>query len=144
MELCTCTCTGATYCGCAATNSWPAFSRRTGLSTPSSSPSSSLPSPFRLVPACSRYITSPCSQSPNNRHLLHCKKGSRFSRPQPGHQTLPGRELLNYSRPGRVWQVIFPLGTGKSLTFFYIVTLLCSLSLCSKKNVLLCTEEKRL
>ncbi len=37
-------------------------------------------------------------------------------------QTLPGREWLNYSRPGRVCLVTFRLGTGKSLTFFYIVT----------------------
>ncbi len=32
-------------------------------------------------------------------------------------QTLPGRERMNYSRPGRVWLV---LGTGKSLTFFTV------------------------
>ncbi len=36
---------------------------------------------------------------------IHCKKGYRFSRPQPGcHlQSLPGREELNYSQLGRVW-----------------------------------------
>jgi hypothetical protein len=28
-------------------------------------------------------------------------------------QTLPGREKINYSRPGRVWSVIAYLGTGK-------------------------------
>jgi hypothetical protein len=36
-------------------------------------------------------------------------------------QTLPGRELLNYSRPGRVWLVTSRLGTGKTITFFYSV-----------------------
>jgi hypothetical protein len=36
-------------------------------------------------------------------------------------QTLPGQELLNYSRPGRVWYVTSQLGTGKPLTFFYSV-----------------------
>jgi hypothetical protein len=38
-------------------------------------------------------------------------------------QTLSGRELLNYSRPGRVLLVISRLGTEKSLTFFYSVHL---------------------
>ncbi len=32
-------------------------------------------------------------------------------------QTLPGWELLNYSRPGRVWSVTSRLETGKPLTF---------------------------
>jgi hypothetical protein len=32
-------------------------------------------------------------------------------------QTLPGREQLNYTPPGRVWLVTSQLGTGKSLTF---------------------------
>ncbi len=36
-------------------------------------------------------------------------------------QTLPGRELINDSRPGRVWSVTSRLGTGKSATFFYSV-----------------------
>ncbi len=35
-------------------------------------------------------------------------------------QTLPGRERLNYSRPGRVWSVTPRLGTGKSITFFTV------------------------
>jgi hypothetical protein len=41
-----------------------------------------------------------------HRHIyLHCKKGFRFSLPNRDvtYQTLPGREKLNYSRPGRVW-----------------------------------------
>ncbi len=38
-------------------------------------------------------------------------------------QSLPGRELLNYSRPGRVWLVTSPLGTGKTITFFTVYTL---------------------
>jgi hypothetical protein len=39
-------------------------------------------------------------------------------------QTLPGRELLNYYWPGRVWLVTSRLGTGKTMTFFsvYVVT----------------------
>ncbi len=37
------------------------------------------------------------------------------------HQTLPGRELLNYSRPGRDWLVTSRLGTGKTINFFYSV-----------------------
>ncbi len=35
--------------------------------------------------------------------------------------TLPGRELLKYFWPGRVWLVISRLGTGKTITFFYSV-----------------------
>ncbi len=38
------------------------------------------------------------------------------------YQTLPGQELLNYSRPGRVGSVTSRLGTGKPLTLFYSVT----------------------
>jgi hypothetical protein len=34
-------------------------------------------------------------------------------------QTVPDRELLKFSRPGRVWLVTSRLGTGKTLTFFY-------------------------
>ncbi len=34
-------------------------------------------------------------------------------------QTLPGRELLNYSRPYWVWLVRSRLGTGKTITFLY-------------------------
>jgi hypothetical protein len=37
------------------------------------------------------------------------------------YQTLPGRELFNYSRTGSVWYVTSQLGTGKLLTFFYSV-----------------------
>ncbi len=33
-------------------------------------------------------------------------------------QTLPVREDFHYSQPGRVWQVTFRLGTGKSINFF--------------------------
>jgi hypothetical protein len=36
-------------------------------------------------------------------------------------QTLSGRELLNYSRLGRVWLVTSRLGSGKTITFFYSV-----------------------
>ncbi len=36
-------------------------------------------------------------------------------------QTLPGRELLNYSLLRRVWLVKSRLGTEKSLIFFYSV-----------------------
>jgi hypothetical protein len=36
-------------------------------------------------------------------------------------QTLSGRELLNYSRPGRIWYVTSWLGSGKSGTFFHSV-----------------------
>ncbi len=32
-------------------------------------------------------------------------------------QTLPGRELLNYSRPGRVWLATSRLRTGKTITY---------------------------
>ncbi len=42
------------------------------------------------------------------------KKVNCLSRPL----TLPGRELLNYSRPGRFWLVTSRLGTGKTITFF--------------------------
>jgi hypothetical protein len=36
-------------------------------------------------------------------------------------QTLAGRELLNYSRPGRVWLVTSRLGTGKTITFLQCI-----------------------
>jgi hypothetical protein len=36
-------------------------------------------------------------------------------------QTHPGREILDYSRPGRVWSVTSHLGAGKTITFFYSV-----------------------
>jgi len=36
------------------------------------------------------------------------------------YQTLPGREYLNSSPPGRVWYVTSRLVTGKSLTFFTV------------------------
>ncbi len=53
---------------------------------------------------------------------LHCKKGYKYSHSQPGClQTIPDREQLNYSSPGRVWLVTSRLRTGKSLTFFYSV-----------------------
>jgi hypothetical protein len=54
---------------------------------------------------------------------LHCKKGYKFSHSQPGClQTIPDREKLNYSLPGRVQLVTSRLGTGKSLTFFTVYT----------------------
>jgi hypothetical protein len=43
-----------------------------------------------------------------------------FPRRDVTNQTLPGRELLNYSRPGRVWLVTPWLGTGKTITFFTV------------------------
>ncbi len=36
-------------------------------------------------------------------------------------QTFPGRELSNYSRPGRVWLVTSRLGTVKTIIVFYSV-----------------------
>ncbi len=54
---------------------------------------------------------------------LNVVKRYRFSRPQPGchyNQTLPGRESLNYSRPGRTWLVTSRLKTGKTITFNYV------------------------
>jgi hypothetical protein len=46
----------------------------------------------------------------------HCtvKKRLPFSRPQPGGHN---PTLLNYSRPGKDWQVTSRLGTGKWLAF---------------------------
>ncbi len=38
-------------------------------------------------------------------------------------QTLPGRELLIYSS-GRVWLVTSRLGTGKTITFYFIIILI--------------------
>jgi hypothetical protein len=66
-----------------------------------------------------RYLCLPTS----NPILYRIKKGHRFSRPQPGcHEpTIHGRELLNYSLPGRVWLVASRLGTGKTITFFHNV-----------------------
>ncbi len=55
--------------------------------------------------------------------LYTVKKVSHFPVPSRDvtDQTLPGREKLNYSRPGRVWSVTSRLGTGKRLTLFYSV-----------------------
>jgi hypothetical protein len=55
-----------------------------------------------------------------NSRSLHCKKGSRISRPKPGcryNQTLPGREYLNYY----FWLLTSRLRTRKLQTFFYSV-----------------------
>jgi hypothetical protein len=41
--------------------------------------------------------------------------------PSPAGMSVPGREKLNYSPPGRVWLVTSRLGTRKWLTFFYSV-----------------------
>jgi hypothetical protein len=54
------------------------------------------------------------------------------------YQTLPWREKLNYSRPGRVWLVTSRLGTGKPLAFFTVVVVTISIGngslfLCSVK-----------
>jgi hypothetical protein len=53
------------------------------------------------------------------------------------YQTLTGRDLLNYSRPGRVWLVTSWLGTGKSVTFFAVqlLTLLTLLTLGYRLNL---------
>ncbi len=39
-------------------------------------------------------------------------------------ETLPGRELLHYSRPGRVWFVTSRLGTGTRYPFLQCMSLL--------------------
>jgi hypothetical protein len=55
--------------------------------------------------------------------LYTVKKGNNFpvlSR-DVTNETLSGRELFNYSRPGRVWLVTSRLGTGKSLPFFTVI-----------------------
>jgi hypothetical protein len=39
-------------------------------------------------------------------------------------QTFLCRELLNYSRPGKVWLVTSRVGTGKTITFFYSIRIL--------------------
>ncbi len=55
---------------------------------------------------------------------LHCKKRlAIFYVPSRvvANQTLPCRELLNYSLPGRVWLLTSRLGTGKKITLFYSV-----------------------
>jgi hypothetical protein len=36
---------------------------------------------------------------------------------------LSGRGLFNYSRPGRDWLVTSRLGTGKSITFFTVYSI---------------------
>jgi hypothetical protein len=67
---------------------------------------------------------------------LNVVKRYRFSRPQPGcryNQTLPGRESLNYSRPGRTWLVTSRLKTGKTITFF-TVQLWMTESICRERN----------
>ncbi len=48
------------------------------------------------------------------------KKGYLFPVPSRDvtNQTLISRELLNYSRPVRIWLVASRLGTGKTITFF--------------------------
>ena len=53
------------------------------------------------------------------------KKVSDFPVPSRDvtNQTLPGRELLNYSWPQRVWLVTYRLGVGKTLTLFTVEVL---------------------
>ncbi len=62
------------------------------------------------------------SNFPRDTILVHntVKKVSDFpvSSRDVTNQTLPGREKLNYSPPGRVWLVTSRLGMRKSLTFF--------------------------
>jgi hypothetical protein len=59
---------------------------------------------------------------PLNRISTLLKKIIVFPVPSRGvtNQTLSGRELLNYSRPGRVWLVTSRLGTGKTIIFFTV------------------------
>jgi hypothetical protein len=52
----------------------------------------------------------------DNASVYTVKKGYCFSR-DVTNQTLPGRELLNYSRLGRVWLVTSRLETGKTINF---------------------------
>ncbi len=54
---------------------------------------------------------------------VHCKKVIVFPVPSGDvtNQSLPGQDLLNYSRPGRVWSVTSRLGTGKTIIIFYSV-----------------------
>ncbi len=63
---------------------------------------------------------SPAATRPAESWQIHCKKKVGdfpvHSR-DVTNQTLPGLELLNYSRPGRVWLVTSRLGTGESPTF---------------------------
>ncbi len=51
------------------------------------------------------------------------KKVSRFPVPSRDvtNQSVPGREKLNYFRPGRFWSVTSRLETGKQRIFFYSV-----------------------
>ncbi len=61
-----------------------------------------------------------------NRGIVHCKKNLSYF-PSPAGmsltKTLPGRELLNYSLPGRDWLVTSRLGTGKTITFFTVYSI---------------------
>jgi hypothetical protein len=56
---------------------------------------------------------------------VHCKKGYRFSRPQPGchlpNSPWPGIIKLFPAR--EVWLVTSRLGTGKTITFFTVLAL---------------------
>ncbi len=69
-------------------------------------------------------------------HAVHytVKKGERFSRRYPGfHLTLPGQELFNYSRPGRVLSVHPGWGRENHLPFLqciYYSQAMVSLQLC--------------
>jgi hypothetical protein len=64
-------------------------------------------------------------------------------------QPLPSRELLNYSRSGRVWLVTSQIARGKSLNFFTVWKL--GLGICvsnfrylffAVETVLLCTVQR--
>ncbi len=55
--------------------------------------------------------------------LVHCKKKVivfPVTCLDVTNQTLPGRQLLNYSRTGRVWLVTSQPETGKTLAFFTV------------------------
>ncbi len=70
---------------------------------------------------------------------IHCKKRLSIS-PVPSrdviNQTLPVRENLDYSQPGRVWFVTSRLGKEKLVTFFYIVAPKYSIEVFSKYVIL--------
>ncbi len=58
--------------------------------------------------------------------MIHCKKRLAIF-PSSASMSLTklsmaGYNLIDYSRPGRVWLVTSRLGTGKSLTYFYSVS----------------------
>jgi hypothetical protein len=79
---------------------------------------------FHTLPYSSSVLLSLISSPHSGLHFTTCtvKKVSGFPFPRDvTDQTLPGREKLNYSHPGRLRSMTSRLGTGKLLTFFYSV-----------------------